>query len=200
MARSSIQSASIYSISLLIFLLGYRLRTLQACPLPSNASCSECHVLRYIQLDVDNRQLNINLSVELDLVLTQNTAKNFLDTINSVVRHDDFSFEAHRKGSAKSCLDNDPYARSPCSHDIQMAGADVPTCRWNYTCEYSPNRFPQYLWRAHCAGSAHPIFYKIPTLTLESEGGNDCLPFTGAQTVYRWGLEKVAVACSCANS
>lgn len=199
MARSLTQAASIYPVYLLLILFGYRPHNLQACPLPSNAPCSECQVLRYIQLD-HRRQLNVNLNVTLDLALSQNTADDFHETINSAVRHDDFSFEAQHRGSAESCLGSDPNTGSPCTHDFQMTGADVPSCRWNYTCDYSPNRFPQYLWRAHCMGAAHPIFYKIPTLTLASENGSDCLPFTGTQTVYRWGLEMVAVACSCSDS
>lgn len=197
MARPPSQSAPIYAIAILIILLGHS--NLQACPLPANASCSECQLLRYIHLN-HSRELNVNLTVALDLALSQNTADNFCETINSVVRHDDFSYEARATGAAESCLGSDPNAGSPCTQHIQMAGADVPSCRWSYSCDYSPNRFPQYLWRAQCTGSANPIFYKVPTLTLESQRGSDCLPFTGDQAVYRWGLEKVAVACTCPDA
>lgn len=200
MARSLTQAASIYSVSLLLILIGYTPHNLlQACPLPANASCTECQLLRYIQLN-RSRQLNISLNVAIDLALSQNTADNFQETINSDDRHDSISFELNQRDSVESCLlVDDPNAGSPCTHDFQKTGAGL-SCKWNYTCDYNPNRFPQYLWKAECMGSAHPIFYQIPTLTLENKSGSDCLPFTGTQTVYKWGLEKVAVACSCTDS
>ncbi len=193
---SSIQFTSIY---LFIILLGCRHHILQACPLPSNASCNDCQVLRYIQLD-RNRELNINLTVPIDLGLSQNTANNFARVINSEQTSEDFFFEAYSLGSVASCLGSDPNAGSPCTHNFRMAGSPLPTCRWNYTCDYSPNRFPQYIWKAECMHSAHPIFYSIPTLTLESDGESGCLPFTRVKPVYRWGLQKVPVACSCTGS
>lgn len=192
MARSFTQSTSIYLVSLSIILLGYN--NLQACPLPSNASCTECQVLRYIQLN-HSRQLNVNLTVTLDLLHSQNNPNDFSDAINPDNRHD-FSFEPYAVGSVESCLGSDPNTGSPCTHNIRMEGDNLPSCQWDYTCDYSPNRFPQYLWRAQCTGAAQPIIYHIPTLTLESAREGDCLPFAGTQAVYRWQLEKVAVACT----
>lgn len=179
---------------LVTILLGYQLGNLQACPLPANASCSECDALRYIQLGHNN--LNINLSALIDINLSLNTIIDFSHTINSVERHD-FSFRISSTGSVGDCLGDDPNAGTPCTHHLQMEGDSLPRCQWNYTCDYSPNRFPQYLWRAQCADNAHPIFYRIPVLTLEPGTEDGCIPFSSAHAVYRWGMEKVAVACSC---
>lgn len=182
--------------SLLIILLSYRLHNLQACPLPANASCAECDVLRYIQgLDGagHNRQLNVNLTVALDLDHSQNTAINFIrNHTNSGL------YRINSLDSVEGCLGSNHTVGTACTHNIEMVVSS--SCRWNYTCDYSPNRFPQYLWKAECTGSAHPITYSVPILALETERESGCLPFAGGEAVYRWKLEEVTVACTCTNS
>lgn len=191
------QTIPIY-VALLFMLFSHNLC---ACPLPANLSCSECEVQRYIQQS-HNSQLNINITVGLNLALSQNTHYEFARFINSI-NNDDFSFDSTPlSGPVTTCYGNDFEAGSPCTHSIQMVGGSLPRCTWNYTCEYSPRRFPQYLWKAQCATPpqgyrAQEIFYEVPTLTLDSMTETSCLPFQGPEAVYRWDIERVPVACSC---
>ena len=134
----------------------------------------------------------------MNLQLSQNNDNVVRRFLNSDNTNDDFSFETYSPASVANCFGEDPNIGTPCTHNIRMTGP--ATCRWNYTCDYSPNRFPQYIWKAECPESSHPIFYPVPTLTVETQGGTGCLPFTEANTVYRWGQEKVAVACACTSS
>lgn len=183
-------------------LLCYRPYNLQACPLPANASCSECQAIRYIENG--RNEPNVRLNVIVDLLRSQNALLDFTDAVNSAERHG-FIFSAVSSISPplETCLSEDssrdPNIGTPCTHNLTMMGVGgaLPSCNWNYTCEYSVNRFPQYLWRAQCADNAQPIFYRIPVLTVTPESEGDCLPFTSTNTVYTWRMETVAVACSC---
>jgi hypothetical protein len=137
----------------------------------------------------------------MDLSASQNTATEFADDINSVERQDSapsFDIFPVPEGAARSCLGNNTN-RVPCDLRLQMpTDPDTPSaCRWNYTCDYSKSRFPQYLWKAQCTGNAHPIFYRVPVLTLQPGSETGCLPFTSDHAVYRWEIEMVPVACSC---
>ena len=50
-------------------------------------------------------------------------------------------------------------------------------CRWNYTCSYQPNRFPQYLVQAVCQNSnCHACSPIVST----------CLPVRASMEVLRW--------------
>lgn len=180
----------------LFILLGYRLVNLQACPLPPSIQCSACEVLQYIN-DLENSQLDINLTVAMNLDQSRNTPDTFRQHINSDDNNMDFSFDSFSlRPNLTGCSDRNTIG-SPCNLGFRMGGGRLPACTWNYTCNYSPNRFPQYIWRAVCAPGAHEIIYPIPVLTKNVETADDCLPFVGAQAVYAWSLEKVPVACSC---
>lgn len=201
MARQFV-SSSIYVIFISLLFCN-RLSNLCACPLPSNASCSECDILRHIHFS-PNRQLNIDLSVELNLALSANTATKFTGSINSEDNLD-FSFDSTPLADSETnCFGTDAEigSGSACTHYVEMTGDRLPTCTWNYACDYSPHRFPQYIWKAECNAApsgyrAQPIYYDIPTLTLTSASESGCLPFQEPQAIYSWGIEKVQVACSC---
>lgn len=188
------QSVTVLVIS--IILLAFKSTNLHACPLPSNASCAQCEVLNYID-NILNDQSNINLRVVLNLATSINRPIEFAESIN--YDNDDFFF---RVAGARNCSSDDPTNGNPCTQSINMIRPNLPQCSWSYTCDYSPNRFPQYIWKANC--SAQPagyrlqeIFYQLPTLTIESEADAGCPPFQGVNTVYRWGLERIPVACTC---
>ena len=181
-----------------ILLVGYRLVNLHACPLPPNTQCSDCEVLQYIDR-LEDGQLDINLTVALNLDESRNTRETFRQHINSDNSNMDFSFDYFSPlPNLANC--NDPsgeLVRSPCNHGFRMGGSRLPACTWNYTCDYSPNRFPQNIWRAECPPEAHEIIYPIPVLTRNVETADGCLPFVGAEAVYTWSLAKMPVACSC---
>lgn len=177
----------------LFILLGYRLVNLHACPLPPNTQCGDCEVLQYID-GLESGELDINLTVALSLDQSRNTPDTFRQHINSDDNNMDFAFDSF---SPSANLADCSREGSPCTLGFRMGGARMPACTWNYTCNYSPNRFPQYIWRAECAPGAHQIIYPIPVLTKNVETAEDCLPFVGAQAVYTWSLEEVPVACSC---
>lgn len=183
----------------LLCLLCNRLRGIQACPLPSNASCSECDLLRHIQLD--HHAQNINLNVQLNLVMSQNSANSFAMLINSE-NNGDFTFYNTRLEDPVTRCIADAEEGSPCTNHVVMEGERQPLCTWNYTCDYSPHRFPQYIWKAKCDTAPpgyrpQPIYYNIPTLTVTSSSQGGCLPFQDPEAIYRWGMERVEVACSC---
>lgn len=204
MTRQLQSAPSIYTIFLSLLFCS-NLNNLCACPLPSNASCNECDVLRHIHLS-PSRQLTIDLSVEINLALSANTAIEFARNINSE-NNEDYSFDSTPlEDSATTCYETNAEigSGSACTNYVEMTGEDdrLPTCRWNYTCDYSPHRFPQYIWRAECdtppsGYRAQPIYYDIPILTLKPDSDSGCLPFQEPQAVYSWGLEQVQVACSC---
>ena len=183
---------SIYLMLASSILLCYKLRNLQACPLPANASCSECQVIREIQ---GLNEPNVNLNIIINLFHALNNPNDFIHAIERPgLMFDTSSINS----SLETCLHSrDPNVGTPCTHNLQMVGDPLLTCRWNYTCDYSPNRFPQYLWRAQCPDNAQQVFYRIPVLTVTPESEGDCLPFTNTRTVYRWEMEMVAVACTC---
>ncbi len=182
-------SLSIYLVFISTILLGFRTASLLACPLPDTATCGQCHVLNYIN-SLSNSQSKINLTINLDLSKSINRAIEFTQPISSG-NNLDYDFQPY--GPA-GCSSND----TPCTQSIHMAGSNLPNCSWNYTCDYSPNRFPQYIWMANCA-SAPPgyrpqeIYYLIPTLVIE----DGCLPFQRADVVYKWVQKRVPVACTC---
>lgn len=193
------QSQSIYCTILSTILLCYKLSHILACPLPSGASCDDCHILRQIQFN-SSLPLNINLTMKLDVVKSQNTITEFVRNINN---DDSYTFQrTPLTGPVRDCYGSDPNAGSPCTDYIEMEGERRPKCTWNYTCDYSPNRIPQYLWRARC-DKAPPgyreqeILYEIPTLTLTSASEHGCLPFYESHATYKWDLETVTVACAC---
>lgn len=185
-------SKSIYIVYISIIFLGLRTASLLACPLPDMPTCGQCEVLRHIN-SLTNSQSKINLTVNLDLSKSINRPTQFAQDISSV-KNPDYFFESN--GTA-GCSNND----TPCSQFIKMVpeNSPLPICSWIYTCDYSPNRFPQYIWRANCTDTTtcQEVYYQIPTLTLHSEvEDDDCLPFQRADTVYTWGQEMVAVACT----
>lgn len=188
-----------YFISISIVLLFHQSNS---CPLPSNASCNDCDVLRYIQFN-PSRQSNLNLSMNLNLNESENTAYNFAPKINSP-ENEHYTFEGTPLPNQIRCS-NSSTEGSPCSDYIKMANHSLPTntCTWNYTCDYSPRRFPQYLWTAQCAPPptgyrAQKVYYEIPTLTFVGEEiGSECLPFRHPEATYKWKLHEIVVACIC---
>jgi hypothetical protein len=89
------------------------------------------------------------------------------------------------------------------SQHAQLIGQ---ACRWNYTCDYNPHRFPAYIFHAHCINShwiAHdpsshppitpkhcrPVYYPVPI--LYSTG---CNPLTSKKK-WEWRQEPISVAC-----
>lgn len=194
----------IYLVSTMLILLGQTPVNLNACPLAANSTtnsttCHQCDVLRYLQLD-RNRQINVNLTVALNLVESENLAGEFVRDINPSQSSDYFFDSICLPGAVRNC-EQSADTGSPCTHYVRMNGDHQPHCRWNYTCDYSPNRFPQYIWRANCAEApdeyrSHEVFYEIPTLKYNSEEPR-CLPFKNPGTIYTWKMEKVAVACVC---
>lgn len=196
------QSVTVFIIS--IILLAFESTNLRACPLPPSASCAQCEVLNYID-NILNDRSNISLRITLNLAKSINGPIEFAESINyrndSINhRNDDFLF---RVTGARNCSSYDNSTNgNPCTQSINMTGSHLPDCSWNYTCDYSPNRFPQYIWKAKCGPQPagyriQEVYYQLPTLTLESEVEAGCLPFQGANTVYRWGLERIPVACTC---
>lgn len=190
---------------LTILIICSRLSNLKGCPLPQNATCSECDVLHYIQLDPDaSGMLNTNITVSLNLAESENSAHEFVQSINSF-DNNDYSFDsALLPGDISDCYGRNPAEGLPCTHYIRMSARNnLPMCTWNYTCNYSSHRFPQYIWEAQCDTAPlgyryQEIFYDIPTLTVSSRGnGSNCLPFRDDDAVYRWNTERIVVACVC---
>ena len=173
---------------------------LSACPLPQNASCHNCTVLQHINELLPNR-LDINIMVNLNLAKAENTADKFARVVNNFPRNRDVIFDSTSSPGVSSCFGNDPSTGSPCSEYVEMSANTHIKCNWNYRCDYSANRFPQYIWRAECGQApagyrSQEVFYEISTLNLSSES-TECIPFHESQVVYKWMLEKVAVACVC---
>ena len=194
-----LSQSQIINLVFFIFLLGCKLSCLHACPLPPTEVCNDCDVLNYISSSHTN-QSTISPTVIINLQQSINNPTDFARFIHSN-DNEDFSFDATNLSPSR-CLPTQRETGTPCTQSVVMVGENHPTCTWNYTCNYSPNRFPQYIWKAQCATAPdgyriHAINYLIPILKLESEVGADCLPFQGANTVYRWGIEEVPVACVC---
>lgn len=194
-------------VSTLYILLCHKVVNLNACPLPTNitntnATCHDCNVLRYIQLE-QPRQINVNLMMAINLAESENSAGHFAQKINSDTNRDYLFDSISLPGAVRNCYGSEETAStgSPCTDYIRMDGDHLPTCTWNYTCNYSPNRFPQYIWEAQCAqapaGYRHQkVYYNIPILTYSSAGSN-CLPFKNPEATYTWGLQRIVVACAC---
>ena len=203
MSRLTLQS--LLPICVYFFLSTALLHSSAACPLPSNATCTECDVLRHERFTRNKQLLHFDLTVELDLTKSVNTANKFSHEISTEEEDPDFLFASARLGdSVSSCYGTEEEAStgSACTNFVNMTGPRQPGCTWNYTCDYSAHRFPQYIWKAECATApsgyrAHPIYYEIPTLTLNPTNDSGCLHFQEPQAVYRWELEKVQVGCTC---
>ena len=198
----------IYLVQAMFILLCHKIANLNACPLSGNNNittatpCNQCNVLRHIHMD-PTRQINVNLMVALNLGRSENSAGEFARKMSSDQNQDYFFDSISLPGMVRNCFGSEQSANtgSPCTDFIRMDGAGKPGCTWNYTCDYSPNRFPQYIWRANCAEApdkyrSQEVFYEIPTLMYNSEGSS-CLPFINPVTTYTWTMEKVAVACVC---
>lgn len=184
---------------LLTILLCYRQTNLYACPLPTSGSCNNCSVLRFLQLNSSvHVQPNVNLTVDMNLAESENRAHEFANSIDP--GSDDYSFDTtNLPGNLRDCFDSE--SGSPCTHYIAING-NIPNCTWTYSCNYSANRFPQYMWWAQCAPPprgyrAQKVYYTVPTLTLSTESSLDCLPFHDPRAVYKWSKERVPVACVC---
>lgn len=198
---------TIYVVPTLLLLLGHTAVILSACPLPVNNttttdSCHQCNVLRYVQVEQPSH-ININVTMALNLRQSENSAGQFAQKISSNQNRDYLFDSISLPGPVRGCYGSEQNAKtgSPCTNFIRMDGTRLPNCMWNYTCNYSPNRFPQYIWEAQCAQAPHgyrsqEVYYRIPTLVYSSEGSN-CLPFKSPEATYTWRMQRVVVACVC---
>ena len=194
-------------LNIVAILLYHTISNLHACPLPrdtntSSAPCHQCDVLDYIENK--HGQSSINLILNINLGNTRNNAVTFASHISSSSNNDYFFDPV---SSSTNCV-NDAAAGSPCTDRVQMVKSNQNLmCSWNYTCDYSPDRFPQYIWKAQCPRDIpgyqiHEVYYHMPVLTYTSTGSGsaDCIPFKTPGATYTWSMLTVPVACTCVAS
>lgn len=203
MTRQLLQLISSIYISILCLFLYNGLDNLHACPLPANASCTECDILTYIEETQNKSTLIVDLNVELNLAPIEHAITLFTHNIAPGEGENGLVFDIADLPDMSTSCNTDMDSGSPCTKFVKMTPEEnLPNCTWNYTCDYSPHRFPQYIWRAQCASApegyrAQPIYYEIPTLTLKNDTNSGCLHFQDPQAVYSWKMERVQVACTC---
>ncbi len=199
------------SSNLIVFLVIYACTNLQACPLSDNASsthCHECDALHYIANT--HRGDNINVILNINLGKSINRAFDFSKAITPT--DSSYYYEPMRNSSLTSCVSS-VESGSACTQHIVTRGSRRPMCGpgnqcdgWNYTCNYSSNRFPQYIWEVQCPPSTSPgikvqtVYYSMPVLIYTPNGSintsADCTPFKNLGTLYTWSMQRVPVACT----
>ena len=97
--------------------------------------------------------------------------------------------EMHARNFIGEPRDRHDYKLRACTRATKMLNRalrpfnrnETEFCRWNYTCDYQPNRFPQYIVQAVCQNSVCRACSTYPAAPF-----SPCLPVRATMEVLRW--------------